>query len=170
MLSGASYGGRLMGSLQHRYTHALDTVFAKVSDGEHLRRRSEASGHLNIQLSSSSAGGVVEIRLERDIESSIPSFAKRFINPVNHVVDVIRWRDVDGVKKGTYDVTVSSRIRVRGEMTLEADGDGCLYTDTCTPSVDMPLIGKKISKLVSEETVKAIKEDCRFTEREISAG
>ncbi len=158
-----------MGTLEHHYRHALDVVFAKISDGEHLRRRSLASGHKNIELTTSEDGGVIEIRIERDIEANVPGFAKRFISPVNHVVDVIRWRDVGDHKEGTYDVVVSRRIRVRGEMELRPEGTGCVYTDTCSPSVDVPLIGKKIGELVSAETVKAIKEDCRFTEREIDA-
>jgi len=158
-----------MGTLKHQYPHPLEAVFAKLIDGEFVRRRSSAAGHRNIEITVDEKNGATEIRLERDIESDIPKFAKRFINPVNHVLDVIRWRDAGDGKAGTYDVKVSARITVKGEMTLRPSGTGCVYEDTCTPTVDVPLIGKKIAKLVSDETVTAIKEDCRFTQRELDS-
>ncbi|MCA9604251.1 MAG: DUF2505 domain-containing protein [Myxococcales bacterium] len=156
-----------MGKLRFEYTHPIDVVFAKLIDGDHLRERSAAAGHKNIQITVSEKGGGWEIRLERDIETEIPGFAKKFVNPVNHVVDIIRWR-VDGdVKRGTYEAQVSSRIAVRGEMTVTSSAKGCIYETTCDPKVDIPLVGGKIAGLVSDKTLEAIEIDSKFTQRSL---
>ena len=159
-----------MANLEHRFSHPLDSVYEKLVDPDHLRRRSVAAGHKNIEITKTEEDGVIEIRVARDIESDIPRFAKRFINPTNHVVDVLKWWRTPEGGEGTYDVTVSARIHVRGTRALRPEGEGCVFRDTCTPTVDMPLIGKKVAKLVADETAKAIKADCVFTEREIAAG
>lgn len=156
--------------VRFEYAHPLAAVFAKLTDADHLRARSAAAGHRNIQLTVDAKGGGWEIRLERDIESEIPAFAKKFVNPVNHVIDVIRWRDDGDGKRGSYDATVSARIRVHGEMTLRPGPRGCVYEDTCSPTVDVPLVGKKIAELVAKETMKAIEADCRFTAKAVAAG
>lgn len=156
-----------MGKLRFEYSHPIDAVFGKLVDRDHLRERSAAAGHRNIQLTVDEKGGGFEIRLERDIEAEIPSFAKKFVSPVNHVVDVIRWRTDGDVKRGTYEALVSSRITVRGEMTLSSSAKGCVYETTCDPKVDVPLIGKKIAQLVSDKTLEAIEIDSKFTQKSL---
>lgn len=159
-----------MGKLRFDYPHPIDAVFAKLTDAEHLKARSAAAGHKNIQLTVDEKDGRFTIRLERDIESEIPSFAKRFVNPVNHVVDTIQWTSDGDGKRGTYDALVSARIRVKGVMTLKPSGKGCVYEDTCTPTVDVPLVGGKVADLVAKETQKAIEIDCRFTSAAVAKG
>jgi hypothetical protein len=158
-----------MGTLEHTYRHGVDAVFAKVTDPDHLKRRAEASGHRNVEVSVDERDGETVVRLARDIESDIPSFAKKFVDPVNRVVDVLTWRASGDARKGTYHVEVSDRIRVDGEMALEPTADGCVYRDTFTPEVDVPLIGKRIAKIVEKETGEAIEADHRWTEQELDA-
>lgn len=154
-----------MGKLRFEYTHPIDDVFAKLVDADHLRERSAAAGHRNIQITVDEKGGAFEIRLERDIEAEIPGFAKKFVSPVNHVIDTIRWRTDGEKKRGTYEAIVSSRITVKGEMTLSSSPKGCVYETTCDPKVDVPLIGKKIAELVSSKTLEAIEIDSKFTQK-----
>lgn len=157
-----------MNTVEHTYRHPIEDVFAKLVDEGHLRDRSEQAGHRKIEVKVEEKGGGYEIRIARDIDSQIPAIAKRFVSPVNHVVDIVRWRDAGDGKAGTYDIVVSSRIRISGEMTLKPMPDGCVYTDTCTPEVDMPLIGKRIAKIVAKETTDAIAQDCQRTERALA--
>ncbi|MBX3272956.1 MAG: DUF2505 domain-containing protein [Sandaracinaceae bacterium] len=158
-----------MSELRFEYTHPIDDVFAKLVDAEHLRARSAAAGHRNIQIRVDEKGGAFEIRLERDIESEIPAFAKKFVNPVNHVIDTIRWRTDGEQKRGSYEAVVSARIRVRGDMTLRTSGAGTVFVSTCAPTVDVPLVGGKIADLVAKKTLEAIEIDCRFTQRSFAS-
>ena len=112
-----------MGEVRHNYSHPVDAVYAKLTSEEHLRERSEQAGDRNIEVRVDDKGdGAFEIRIARDIESDIPRFAKKFVNPVNHVVDIVKWR-VDGdAREGSYDVTVNPRIRVKGKLSIRPSG------------------------------------------------
>lgn len=157
-----------MGHVEHTYRHGVDAVFAALTDADHLRRRCEAAGQRNIDVDVQRRGDLVEVRIARDIESDIPSFAKKVVDPVNRVVDVLTWRvDGDG-RIGSYRVEVSKRIGVTGTVTLRPVDGGCRSVDAFTAKVDMPLIGKKIAALVEEKTESGIRADCAFTERELS--
>ena len=127
--------------------------------------RCAAAGHKNIQITVEEKGDKTVVRIERDIETDIPAFAKKVVDAVNHVVDVLEWRTSGEDRVGTYHVTVTKRISVSGRMEIRKSGDGCVYRDTCDPKVDMPLIGKKIAKLVETETVKQVGNDLAFTDR-----
>ncbi len=158
-----------MGNYKHTYKKSVDEVYAKLTDPEFLRRRSEASGHRNIDIQVNQRGEVLEIRITRDIESDIPSFAKRVVDPVNRVVDVIEWRDKGSSKAATYRVTVSKRISLRGETKLDAVDGRCVQMESFTATVDVPLIGRKIADIVERETTTAIASDCAFTANELGA-
>lgn len=154
-----------MGTVNHTFSHGVDAVFAKLTDPAHLEERSKAAGHENVKASVEEKGGEVVVRLERDIETEIPSFAKKFVSPVNHVVDVCTWRDDGDGKSATYHVEVTNRISIDGKQSLRPSGDGCAFSDTFTPKVGVPLVGKKIASLVEEKTEAGIREDCRRTEK-----
>lgn len=154
-----------MPTVESTYRHGVDAVFALLTDPEHLRRRSEAAGHRNVQVKVDHEGDVVEVRLERDIESDIPAIAKKVVDPVNHVVDVIEYRSRGDVKTGTFRVEVSRRISLRGTIELRPEGAGCRQIETFTATVDVPIIGRKIAELVEKETATAIRGDHAFTAR-----
>ncbi len=156
-----------MGTVEHTYRHGIDAVFAKLSDPEHLRRRAAAAGHRNIDVKVEDRDGRIEIRVARDIESDIPSFAKKVVDATNHVVDTIEWRTQGDEKVGSYRVEVSPRIRLRGQLALKPVPGGCKYVDTFTATVDVPLIGGKIAQIVERETATAIRADCERTAREL---
>jgi hypothetical protein len=157
-----------MGNVKHTYSQSVDAVYAKLTDPEHLRRRCEAAKHRDIDIQTSTRGDALEIRITRDIESEIPSLAKKVIDPVNRVSDVVEWRSNGNEKTCSYRVTVSKRISVKGEAKLTPAGSGCEYSDTFTATVDVPLIGRKIADLVEKETAVAIREDIAFTAKELA--
>lgn len=158
-----------MTTIKYTYRHDLDAVFAKLTSADHLKRRSEAAGHRNVQARATTRDDVISLHVERDIESNIPSFAKKFVDPVNHVVDAIEWRSSGDTKRGSFQVKVSNRIRVRGELSLEAVPGGCQLTNNLTAEVDVPLVGGRIAKIVESEAGQAIEADSRFTEAELDA-
>lgn len=154
-----------MATVESTFRHGVDAVFAMITDPEHVRRRSEAAGHRNVQVKVDHRGEVVEVRLERDIESDIPAIAKKVVDPVNHVVDVIEYRSQGDAKVGTFRVEVSRRISLRGTVELRPAPGGCRQIETFTASVDVPLIGRKVAELVERETATAIRGDHAFTAR-----
>lgn len=158
-----------MSTVRHTYRHDVDAVFSKLTDEAFLRQRAEAAGHRNIVITIEEKSGALEVRVERDVDADVPSFAKKFVTPSNHVVDTVRWRDADNGKKGVKDVIVNSRIRIDAEITLRPKNGGCEYAHDHTPKVDVPLIGGRIGKIVDKETSTAVAVDCRLLERALDA-
>jgi uncharacterized protein DUF2505 len=159
-----------MGTVKHTYRYSVEQVIAKMTDPDFLRRRSEKAGHRNIDVKVEERGGATHVRITRDIESDIPSFAKKVVDAVNRVTDFIEYRARDGGWIGTYRVEVSKRIRISGEWTVRPAAGGCEASDTFTATVDIPLIGRKIAELAERDVAKAIRDDNMFTEKELAAG
>ena len=51
---------------------------------------------------------------------------------------------------------------ISAEFELRPSAAGCTYTITHTPSVSMPLIGKKLEALLSKETEKGCDEEIDY--------
>lgn len=154
-----------MPSVETTFRHGVDAVLAKITDPDHLKARSEAAGHRNVQVKVDRKGDVTEVRIERDIESDIPAIAKKVVDSVNHVVDVIEYRSRGDTKHGTFRVSVNKRISLRGTIELRPSGDGCRQIETFSAEVDVPIIGRKIASLVEDKTGTSIRADHAFTAR-----
>lgn len=154
----------------HDFPHSVDAVIGKLTDSEHLSRRASAAGHRNLEIAVDQQAGKFVIRMQRDVESEIPSFAKKFVNAVNRIHDTIHWVEDGERRTGTYEAKVNDRITVKGNLVIEPTASGCRYTATCDPEVKVPLVGKKIAGVVAKETGKAILGDLQFTNRELDAG
>ena len=154
-----------MGTVNHTFAHSVDVVFAKLTDPAFVEQRSKDAGHKNVKVTVEHKGAETIVRLERDIETDIPGFAKKFVSPKNHVVDTLTWRDDGDGKSAIYHVDVTNRIAIDGKQTLRPSGGGCAFSDTFTPKVDVPLVGKKIASLVEKETEAGIRADLERTER-----
>jgi len=153
--------------VEHTYDASVDAVYAKLTDEAHLRARAEDAGDFNIEVTITERGDGVTTKLVRDIESEIPSFAKKFVDPVNHVTDEIVWRVEGDRRVGELSVDVNARISLTGTLTLSPAGDRCRFVQDFTAKVDVPLVGGRIAKKVEEETHKAVTDSCAFTARHL---
>lgn len=151
--------------IEYTYGASVDAVYAKLTDEAHLRARAENAGDFNIEITVTERSDGHSTKLVRDIESEIPSFAKRFVDPVNRVTDEIAWRVEGDRRVGKLSVDVNSRISLTGTLTLSPAGDRCRFVQDVTAKVDVPLVGGRIAKKVEEETKKAVDASCRFTDR-----
>lgn len=164
------YARRAMSnSHEHTFRHDVAAVYALLTDADHLKARSESAGHRNVQVTLEERGDTLEVRIARDIESDIPRFAKKVVDPVNHVVDTLRWRADGSGKSCSYDVAVNKRISISGSQSLRDANGECHFTDRFTAKVSIPLVGSKIASLVEKETQAGVRGDCAFTERALGA-
>jgi len=157
---------------QH-YDRTVDEMFALVTDPGFLERRAHAAGEKNVAVHVDRDGGKLVIRIERDVDRSLPGFMKKVFKPTNHIIDVQTW-STDGpvkISDWTVEIVGQSRVKLRGRMTLAAGaGGGCDYTEAFSAEVSMPLIGKQVAKYVVGETEKSIRGQLEFTTRDLAAG
>jgi len=158
-----------MNSLSLGYDHDVATVFALMIDADFLRRRREAVGELDVVVDVKENAGAFEVTISRDIETDIPSFAKKVFNPKNRVVDVTTWKIEGESRVGVYHAKVGSRIEITGNVSLRPRAGGCEYSESFTPSVRVALIGKRLETFVAREIVQGIRADHGFTRSELRA-
>ena len=157
-----------MGRIDQRLDHSVETVYAKLVNPAYLEARAKASGERNIQLDVAEAGDGHAIEMSRDVESEIPSFAKKFFNPVNRIEETTTWRADGDAKRARYRIVVGSRVTLTGTLALEPRGDGSQFVEEFDVEVKVPLIGKRVAKFVTGETEEAIRKNLRFLERELA--
>ena len=156
-------------TVKHHFDRDLDTVFARVTDPDFLRRRAEAQGEKNIVVKVDREAQLV-IRIERDVERNLPSFMKKVFSPTNHIIDLQRWTTTgaDRWAEWTVEIQEQKRVHLKGRLTLSAaPGGGCDYNETFTAEVNMPLIGGRVAKYVLGETEAAIRRQLEFMKTDL---
>jgi hypothetical protein len=152
-------------TVREHFDQDVATLFALVTDPDFLRRRTEAAGEKNVVVHVDRAGGGLAIRIERDVERSLPSFMKKVFAPTHHLTDQQRWDVAGPAKVSTWTVAIQGQARVQlgGTLTLAAGASGgCDYTETFTATVAIPLIGKQVAKYVLGETEATIRRQIAF--------
>jgi hypothetical protein len=160
------------GNVRHHYDRSVDDVLALITDPDFLKRRAEAVGEKNVVVRVDRDGARMTIRLERDVESSLPGFMKKLFNPTNHLVDSQTWDTAGQVKTSDWSVEVSGqkRVQIRGRLSLApASSGGCDYIEAFTVSVAIPLVGGRIEKYVLGETESSIRQQFDFTVKELGS-
>jgi hypothetical protein len=160
------------GNVRHHYDRSVDDVLALLIDPDFLKRRAEGVGEKNVVVRIDRDGGRMTIRLERDVERSLPGFMKKLFNPTNHLIDVQTWDTSGEVKTSDWTVEVvgQKRVQIRGRLSLApAASGGCDHTEAFTAAVSIPLVGGRIEKYVLGETESSIRQQFDFTTRELGS-
>ncbi len=157
-----------MGSIAFDYRHDPDTVLAMVTDPVAIPAQREALGDLNVQVDVSREEDRTSITCARDIETALPSFARRFFKPVNKVLERRQWDDLGELKRGQFSVDVSgSPIRIEGTITISPIASGARYAIEFEVRADVPLIRKKVEAFTEELTLEGMRAEYEFTRRQL---
>ena len=130
-----------------------------LTDEKRLGEKFEALGHRGFQvLESRHEGPEIVLRSTREVPADVPSFAKKFLSPMNTVIQVDRWSEPeDDIRRGTWAVEIKGTpIHMHGTTTLEPSGAGCVQTVQGQIEVKIPFIGGQIARFVAGDTGKNI--------------
>jgi hypothetical protein len=159
-----------MPHLTIHYTQDVDTVYRFVTDPESIKKRCEAAGERNVRIEIEEVGGTKVITSTREIDSDLPSFAKKLFSATNTIVERREWRDA-GDKK-----TCKSHIDVLGtpgkidtNVTISPTGNGCTYDIQFEATAKVPLIRKKLEAFVEKTTMEGMREEHDHNQRELNA-
>ncbi|WP_133300547.1 DUF2505 domain-containing protein [Seongchinamella sediminis] len=129
------------------------TVFQYLTDRDFLVERIEALGEDPPTVKVSRKGKSVEIKLQRVRHLKLPAVAARIVGDDQRFEMIERWRaDGDGwTGDYTLDV-VGVPARIEAEFELRPAADGCVYSISHSPRVNVPLVGKKLEAILRRET------------------
>jgi hypothetical protein len=159
-----------MPNLTINYNQDVDTVYRFVTDPEVIRKRSEAMGEKNIKIQVDEAGGTTTITSTREIESDLPSFAKKLFSSTNTIVERREWRDAGDKKtcKSHIDI-VGTPGKIDSNITISPSGSGCTYDIEFEVSAKVPLIRKKLEEFVAKTTAEGMRDEHEYNKRELDA-
>ena len=132
----------------HVFDAPIDRVWAMFHDPDSHVAKFEQMGHRNIEVVDHHGDDDrLVLTIRREVTVEVPGFARKVLRPTNTVTSVDDWRrHDDGTCSGVYTVDAPGvPIDVRGSTRLTPDGDRTTYEVEVTVSVNIPLIGGKIS-------------------------
>ena len=138
----------------YTYPAPLERVFPLFSDAAVLAARYEAVGATDVEIleCEESATGL-RVVSRRTVESAVPDFAARFVQPHNTITQTEEWGPPDGSgRSGTWSVEVRGiPVSMAGEMSLRTTPGGTEYRVTGRVSVGIPLVGRKLAAFVEDD-------------------
>jgi uncharacterized protein YndB with AHSA1/START domain len=136
-------------SASHHFDRPLEDVFAAYLDPDSHVARFEHMGHRNIKVRSEERGDdSLEIVISRDVDIEVPSIAKKFLHPTNHVTSTDHWKREDGTPTSRSNIdlkgvpVISSAVAT---LQPDEDGKGCTYDVTVSIKIKVPLVGDRIA-------------------------
>lgn len=150
-------------TIEYEIESDVDTVFQYLTDRDFLVERIEALGEDPPTVKVSKKGKGVEINLKRIRHLKLPAVAARIVGDEQRFEMVERWKpDGDGwVGDYVLDV-VGVPAKITAEFALRPSGDGCVYSITHTPRVNVPLVGKKLESILRKETEQGCDEEIDY--------
>jgi hypothetical protein len=177
--SDASFTGHLRSEnhvevvVKHEYPKSPDQVLARFLDSDYIKEKYAAIGAKNIQVMENSVQKSVHKTLvSREVDSDVPSFAKKIFKSTNTVLETNEWTLNDGsTKKCVYVVDIKGTpVKVTGHIILrDARTAGhCEHEISAKIEVKIPFIGKKIAALVAKQTQKSLAREFEFNSKQFA--
>ena len=136
-------------AIEYELGHPVERVFGLLTDKKFLAERLEAVGEDPPVIKMSKKGKKVEIQLERAARRDLPKVAARLLGSVQKFSMKESWQPDDDGWLGNYLIEfVGVPGSVAADFELYPSNDGCIYSITHKPSVNLPIVGKTLEKIL----------------------
>lgn len=128
-------------------------VLAMLTDEEYATLRAERTGALSVTVDIEELDdGGVAMAIRRELPADVPSFAKSFVGDTLKVEETYAWPPaaVDGTCSAAFTAVFSAPIAFRGNVTIEAEGDGTVVRTHGEIKASVPLVGGKVEGFAKE--------------------
>ena len=136
-------------AIEYELEHPAERVFGLLTDKNFLAERLEAVGELPPVINVSKKGKKVEIQLKRAARRDLPKVAAKLMGSVQKFSMKESWQpDGDGWS-GNYLIEFEGVPgSVAADFELYPADDGCVYSITHNPNVNLPIVGKTLEKIL----------------------
>jgi Protein of unknown function (DUF2505) len=143
-----------------RYDASPEEVFAMLGEATFRERVCEAQHVSEATATVDGADGTMTVHVDQKRPSDgIPSFAKKFVGDQIHIVQHEEWESPTAAR---LDVSIPGKPgHLKGTITLRPDGDGTVETVSGDLKVQIPVVGGKIEKLISDLLGEALRAEER---------
>ncbi len=161
----------------HTYAAPPEAVFAVMTSPEVLVAKYQALGHLDVKIVEHSArAGITVVRSRRGVRLVVPTFAKRFFEPVTLVDQLDEWDppQADGSRAGIWQVIARGvPVTTGGQLSLTPVTGGTLAEVSGEVTCPMPIVGGRIATFLAADVERAMHEGAAFLDgylRDSAAG
>ncbi|HEX6249483.1 MAG TPA: DUF2505 domain-containing protein [Nocardioidaceae bacterium] len=142
---------------RHRLTYAAppSEIYQMRADPAFRSRVCEAMGTLSHDVTVDDSDGALTVVVDMVQQTrGVPGFAKKVVGDQTRVIQTERWGDTH---TGDIDVEIPGKPgRVRGTLSISADGDGSVYAFDGEATVNIPLVGGKLEGVFRDLFVKGM--------------
>ena len=136
-------------TIEYEFEHPVDKVFGLLTDKTFLEQRLEAVGEDPPTVKFTRKGKGFDIQLERAARRDLPKVAARLVGSLQKFNMKESWRpDGDGWS-GSYLIKFEGVPgSVAADFELYPTDGGCVYSIDHKPSVNVPVVGKTLEKIL----------------------
>ena len=139
-------------TIEYELEHPADQVFDLLTDKQFLAERLEAVGEDPPVIKISKKGKKIEIQLERAARRDLPRVAAKLIGSVQRFTMKETWQPDGEGWSGSYLIKFEGVPgSVAADFELYPTDAGCVYSIEHKPSVNMPVIGKTLEKILASQ-------------------
>lgn len=136
-------------TIEYEFGHSVKQVFGLLTDKNFLAERLEAVGEDPPEINVSKKGKKVELSLKRAARRDLPKVAAKLVGSVQKFCMKESWQpDGDGWS-GNYLIEFDGVPgSVAADFELYPTDDGCVYSITHKPKVNLPIVGKTLERIL----------------------
>lgn len=154
----------------HEYSVGVDAVLAAFFSDMHIKAKNEELGARNvniIELERDDVSGKLVITREMQSSFELPGILSSFHREWNKVRQEEHWvRKDDDEWHCEFRVFIESvPVKIKGNMRLQGSESGCSNEVSVAVRCDVPLLGKKIEKFVTDDLQLKIKQEHAVNQR-----
>ena len=147
------------------YNKSSDAVIKMFGDAAYFERKFQLLEALAFEVldqSTSADTFLIRMKLTFPLSVPVPGFAKKVVGDTTTLVEEDRWNL--GAKQGTLSIDVQGApVKAIGQMRLVDQGGGCVNEINWDVNCSVPLIGKKVEKLIADDIQAKGAADARVT-------
>lgn len=148
-----------------KYKKPAAAVIKMFGDRTYFERKFQMLEAHSFAVKAHEASGdtfMIRMKLTLPMSAPVPGFAKKVVGETTTLVETDEWDLAQCTGRITVEVQ-GAPVKASGQMRLEDSGDGSTNTITWDVSCQVPLIGKKIEKLIADDIKAKAAEDERVS-------
>lgn len=149
----------------HEFPVSADVLLSHYCCPDFLQRKYQQLGREQIQLLSHSVDGDehrLELSyLEPTASDRLPDFAQKFLRAQTRMRQTTHWNLSQG--RGRIDLEPDGPARMHCQLTLDDLGKGCRLTLDWEVKVAVPLLGRKLEKVLMQGMQEKSRNDERIS-------
>ncbi|GAA4897454.1 DUF2505 domain-containing protein [Ferrimonas pelagia] len=152
-------------TLKHDYPCPVEQLLTHFIQADAVKEKYQAIGATKVRLrQSQQQDDQYQLATSREVQSQIPAALRSLVGERNLIEQSEQWQLEEG---GPYRCQLSITlpgvpIRIRGQMQIEAVGDGCCNRVELEFKCALPFVGSKLERFACEDSQRMAEQERQY--------